>query len=209
MLCWVKISQTCLLRYSNILLYTGALLLRRDTLTEQTIQSKMRISHCAIFWIVLNAGTPILNQNFAFNSAKSEPAHMFEFKDGRNSMNTLSTFNANMLLQWYRILISKNALKMKYWSSLSVWWLLVRCVGLDFYLQTPIMWGFMSSLDMCKNFWVKWSFNHSWIFNHQFCKMSGQTSKVHGNLKELDEPCICILCRPQREILMKGSIGTG
>ena len=114
--CWVKISQTCLLRYSNILLYTGALL-RRDILTEQTIQSKMRISHCAIFWIVLNAGTPILNQNFAFNSAKSEPAHMFEFKDGRNSMNTLSTcgvFNANMLLQWYRILISKNALKMKY-----------------------------------------------------------------------------------------------
>ena len=106
----MKISQTCLLRYSNILLYTGALLLRRDTMTEQTIQSKMRISHCAIFWIVLNAGTPILNQNFAFNSAKSEPAHMFEFKDGRNSMNTLSTcgvFNANMLLQWYRILISK------------------------------------------------------------------------------------------------------
>ena len=41
----------------------------------------------------------------------------------------------------------------------------------------------MSSLDMCKNFWVKWNFNHSWIFNHHFCKISCQTSKVHGNLK--------------------------
>ena len=76
-----------------------------------------------------------------------------------------------------------------------MWWFLVHCVGLDFYLQTPIMWGFMSSLDMCKNFWVKWNFNHSWIFNHHFCKIPCQTSKVHGKSFELDEPWRAILMK--------------
>ena len=46
-----------------------------------------------------------------------------------------------------------------------------------FFVQAGSKGTKMSSFDKCKNFWVKWNFNHSWIFNHHFCKTPCQKFK--------------------------------